>query len=352
MNASICRVTTLGLAAALLSGCAGAGSGKVVAPLSRAIGGNGDVAASSSNRLMVVSGHSEPGRSAQLFVRCSPDPEFDCNPQPGDPPTPRPTPTPATQDMTFSITVPARTSNPKPRAKARSAQSNRHTSYVSQGTNSFTLSITPAQFGAPQSVVGPCVPNSDNTSTCTVQVTLQPGQNITVAASIWDGANGAGNTLAAGSTTAYIQAGAANNITIYLDPYIAEVDFFLNDPATGAPGQASITLHANATSPIAGTIVVYDVDGYAVPDASAAVNYRDPSGNIIAIAPSVSGSGSASVSPTSFAGHASGTTFSGSASGGSGASATLTPVIGSESGLCTANPIPPVCVVPADISFQ
>ncbi len=352
MNSSFCRVATLALAAALASGCAGGGPPNVFSASPHAISGTIPAASTSSTRLLnVVIGHIEPSRSAQSLPICTED--GDCSGGGGGGGgTPRPTPTPQPVNMSFQITVPARTSNPKPRAHARAMQANRHASYISQGTQSFTVSIVPSQYGSPQSGTGGCVLNSDNTSTCTVNLAPIPNQNITASATIYDASNGTGNVLSSGSTTAYIQQGVNNNVTINVDPYVAEVDFFLNDPATGAPGQSNITLHANTSSSFGGTIVLYDVDGYVVPDTSTAVNYRDPSGNIVAITPSVSGNASASVTPTSFAGHASGETFSGTGSGASGATATLTPVIGSESASCSANPLPPVCVTPAGISFQ
>jgi hypothetical protein len=339
----------LALAATLAAGCGGAGS---TSALSAPSAGNGAAQQSGARALMVAVGHTASSTRSTQMIFCPA-----CGGGDGDPtPPPRPihTPPPGSVGVEFDLTVPAHTDNPKPRAHARAPQSRKSPRYVSQVTQSFQMQS--AQNGAViETEVGACTPNPDNTSTCTVNMAPMPNQSYTFTATLFDGSGASGNVLGIGSQDAYIQQGVANNVTVNVDPLIAEADFFLNDPVTGAPGQSSITLHANQAANFTGGLVVYDVDGYQVPDNVPAVNYRDPSGNIIAIVPSISytgGSNTITLSPASFAGHASGLTFSGSYNGGATSSATLTPVIGSESGLCTDPVLAPVCVTPATVNVQ
>jgi len=342
----------LALTASIAGGCAGAGS---TLPLtSRGASSTGVPAgpsASATQPLMVAVGHTvSTARRSSAHIICA-----GCGPGGDPPPTPDPQPPEqATQDVTFTITVPARTSNPKPRGQARAMRALRP-KYISQATQSFSVSMVPETYGTPQTVVGSCLLNADNTSTCNATISPIANQNITFTATLYDGASGAGNQLALGSTTAYLYQGQNNTVVINVDPMVAEVDFFLNDPVTGSPGQSSITLHAGTAATIGGTVVLYDVDGYVVPSNAAAVNYRDPSGNIIAIVPSISysgGNGGISVTPASFTGQSSGLTLSGSYNGAALSGATISPVIGSESSPCTDPTLPPVCVTPASISFN
>jgi len=268
-------------------------------------------------------------------------------PAPTPVPTATPAPTPTPVSLTFSITVPAQTQTRRPRSVARAR--GRSPLYISQATQSFGMTIAPASGGS-QTEYGACVPNANGTSSCTLNLNVTPNQTVTLTGGTYDGVSGQGNQLCYGTTTAYVYANQANNITFDCDPVLNFVEFFLNAP--GNNEASSITLTSGTAATFTGTFAPYDIDGLEV--SGTIDHYRGPDLSIITINPLIEDASSISVTPSAFANLQSGFTLTGSYSGApTTGTATLTGAISGTTMLdCNVAPANELCSFNASISFQ
>lgn len=128
-----------------------------------------------------------------------------------------------------------------PQKKASSAT--RATSYVSAGTQSVTVVVTPAAgTPAPPTLIG-C-----SSGTCSGTVTAPPGTD-SVSVNLYDAPGGTGHLLSTGTSSVYVSAHTTNTINITLNGVVSTLNY-------SAP---SFTVFQSASSPIA--VTAFDAAG-------------------------------------------------------------------------------------------
>lgn len=146
------------------------------------------------------------------------------------------------QNVTFHIIVPT----PAPSSSPNGV----HHHYVSQGTNTAGVTVTP-QGGVPfPTTYFACTP-----AACTGTVSAPVGPD-TFSVSLYGGSRISQDTLlSTGATVATIQPGVTNNVNVTFDPVVSSIALSVSPPnlPPGTPGTATVTV--NATDATGNTII-------------------------------------------------------------------------------------------------
>ncbi len=113
--------------------------------------------------------------------------------------------------------------------------------YISAGTKSAVITAS----GNRQTV--------NCASTCNVTLSVMPG-TLTIAASLYDHADGIGSVLATGSTTATIVGGQSNTLQVTFGGVVSKLDVSL--------GSSSLTAGSSTQTPV--IVKAYDAAGYTI----------------------------------------------------------------------------------------
>jgi len=152
-----------------------------------------------------------------------------------------------TVDVAIRIVIPTATS-------ASASAGKRRPAYISPATQAAVVDVTPAGAPTVRTVI-PC-----GNSVCSGSVPATVG-NDTFAISLNDRADGSGNTLASGTTTAAVVEGQANAVNVVFNGVVASLMINFDNQYPHTHQSSTVTVHVTAFDADRNTIIgpgVYD----------------------------------------------------------------------------------------------
>ena len=176
----------------------------------------------------------------------------------------------------FSITIPA---------KSQGQSTNRSPRYVSSGTQSIAITVTPSGASALPTQTFNVTPTSNGCTTasggaitCTETIDATIGSD-TFALSCYSGTNGGGNVLASGSTTQTVVVDTANNVAVALGGVIASMSVVAPSiMLENGPGPQSYSMQIGLVAKDASGATIIGSDPYV--NGPVTLTMSDPGGTI------------------------------------------------------------------------